>query len=94
MTPLGDHVLVKLEEETEKKVGSLYVAQMTNDPLTRAQVVAVGDGEISQYTGSRTPLDVKAGEWVWFHTYAGAEVLIGGEKHKLLRQSDLVAKDD
>lgn len=96
MTPLGDHVLVKIRDEEEQRDSGLVVVKLSNgnEALSNGTIVAVGDGKVSEYTSTRLPMEVRSGEVVFFHSYAGAEILIGGEKHKLLRQGDLVAKDE
>lgn len=94
-TPLGEYVLLKLDQDDEQTTASgLVVARMTQDALSRGEVIAIGDGAISEHTGTRLPMEVSVGDRVVFHAYAGAEVTLGNEKHKLIRQSDLVAKEN
>jgi len=58
----------------------------------RSKVLAVGDGKISEETGSGTPLDVKAGDEVLYSKYGGTEIKVDGQELLVLRESDVLAK--
>lgn len=94
-TPLGEFVLVKVDDTNEQQTASgLIVTRTTNDAVTYGDVVAVGDGALSEHTGSRLPMDIEIGDRVLFPTYLGTEVTIDSARHKLLRQSELLAKEE
>ena len=42
-------------------------------------------------SGERIPLEVSVGDMVLFAKYAGTEVKLDGDKHLILRESDILA---
>jgi len=80
--PLGDRVLVKLEEVEEKTAGGIFIPQTAQEKTQSGVVVAVGDDEI---------IKVKAGQKVMYDKYAGTSVSIDNVDHLLIRYSDILA---
>src|SRR5262245_10680034 len=88
--PLHDRVLVKRLAEQERTAGGLYIPDSAKEKPIEAEVVAVGNGKITE-DGKVRPLEGKAGDKVLFSKYSGSEVKIGGEEHLILREDDLLA---
>ena len=64
--PLQDRVLIKrLEDETEKTKGGLYIPDSAKEKPQQGKVMAVGKGRVSD-DGKVFPLDVKAGDKILF----------------------------
>ena len=80
--PLGDRVLVKLEEVEEKTAGGIFIPQTAQEKTQSGVVVAVGDDEI---------IKVKEGQKVMYDKYAGTSVSIDNVDHLLIRYSDILA---
>lgn len=80
--PLGDRVLVKLEEVEEKTAGGIFIPQTAQEKTQSGVVVAVGDDET---------IKVKAGQKVMYDKYAGTTVTIDNVDHLLIRYSDILA---
>jgi chaperonin GroES len=80
--PLGDRVLVKLEEVEEKTAGGIFIPQTAQEKTQSGTVVAVGDDEI---------IKVKAGQKVMYDKYAGTTVSVDNVDHLLIRYSDILA---
>jgi len=80
--PLGDRVLVKLEEVEEKTAGGIFIPQTAQEKTQSGTVVAVGDDEM---------IKVKAGQKVMYDKYAGTTVSVDNEDHLLIRYSDILA---
>ena len=53
-------------------------------------MISVGGGRFLD-TGKIQPLEVKAGDKVIFGKYSGDEILIDGRKHKVLKESEVLA---
>ena len=91
--PLGDRVLVKLIEAEEKTKGGIYLPDTAKEEKSEGEVIAVGKGKVKD-DGTVIPLEVKVGDKVLFGKYSGDEIKIDGEKHKILRESEILAVID
>ncbi len=80
--PLGDRVLVKLEEVEEKTAGGIFIPQTAQEKTQSGVVVAVGEDET---------IKVKEGQKVMYDKYAGTSVNIDNVDHLLIRYSDILA---
>ncbi len=88
--PLHDRVIVKRVEEEEKTKGGIIIPDTAKEKPVEGKVVAVGDGKV-QEDGTKTPLEVKAGDRVLFGKYAGTEIQIDGEEHLIMKEDDIIA---
>jgi chaperonin GroES len=80
--PLGDRILVKLVEQTERSQGGIYIPDTAKDKPQTGEVTAVGDGE---------EVKVTVGQKVLFAKFSGTEVKLGTEEHLLLAMEDVLA---
>ena len=88
--PLQDRVLIKrLEDETEKTKGGLYIPDSAKEKPQQGKVMAVGKGKVSD-DGKVTPLDVKTGDKVLFGKYSGSEIKVDGEELLIMREEDIL----
>jgi chaperonin GroES len=88
--PLQDRVLIKrLDEETEKTKGGLYIPDSAKEKPQQGKVMAVGKGRVNE-DGKVTPLDVKAGDKVLFGKYSGSEIKVDGEELLIMREEDIL----
>ena len=90
LKPLGDRVLVKPAPKEEKTSSGLYISSGAQEKPQRGKVVAVGEGKRDQ-DGNRIPVDVKAGDEVFYGKFGGNEVKVDGEDFQLLRADDIYA---
>ncbi|TFG65182.1 MAG: co-chaperone GroES [Spirochaetales bacterium] len=81
--PLGDRVLVKMEEVEEKTKGGIYIPQTAQEKTQIGKVVAVGD--------DKDAIKVKSGDKVMYDKYAGTNVKIDGADHLILKMADILA---
>jgi len=88
--PLHDRVIVKRVEEEEKTKGGIIIPDSAKEKPVEGIVVAVGDGKV-QEDGTKTPLEVKAGDRVLFGKYAGTEIQIDGEENLIMKEDDIIA---
>ena len=89
--PLQDRVLIKrLEDDTEKTKGGLYIPDSAKEKPQQGKVMAVGKGRVSD-DGKVIPLDVKAGDKILFGKYSGSEVKIDDKEYLILREEDVLA---
>lgn len=84
--PLYDRVLIRRREESDKTAGGLYIPDSAKDKAQTGEVVAVGEGRISE-NGTISPLKVRQGDLVFFGKYSGTEA---GDDHVVLREDDIL----
>jgi chaperonin GroES len=89
LKPLGDRLIVRAIEQEETTAGGILLPDTAKEKPQKGQVLAVGDGKISEDTGKRIPLDVAEG---LYSKYGGTEIKVDGEELLVLRESDVVAK--
>ena len=88
--PLADRVVVKALDEAEQMRGGLYIPDTAKEKPQEGEIVAVGPGKIND-DGTRSPIEVKAGDRVLYGKYSGTEVTVDGDEYLILRESDVLA---
>jgi len=88
---LGDHVLVRPDEE-ETTRGGILLPDTARERPQRGTVVAVGEGRRLD-NGKLVPLEVKVGDRVIFSKYGGTEVRDGDEECLVLGIDSVLAKN-
>ena len=88
--PMNDRVLVTRVEEEQKTAGGIIIPDTAKEKPQEGKVVAVGPGKRDE-SGSRIPLEVKAGDLILFGKYAGTEIKIDGEEQIFMREDDILA---
>ena len=89
LKPLGDRVVLKIEEK-EEKVGGFVIAGNSHAATKTAAVIAVGQG-VRTLTGELVAPSVKAGDKVLVESYAGVEVKDGEETYLLVSEANILA---
>ncbi len=87
--PLEDRVLVKPIESESKTASGIFLPESAKEKPVRGQVMATGPGKRLE-NGKRAEMSVKVGDTVVYGKYAGTEVEIKGDKHLILRESELL----
>ncbi len=92
--PLGDRLLIKpLEAKGEAKTASgiIIPGKEGNEKHERGTIVAVGQGRVAS-DGKRIPMEVQAGDTVWFKRgYDAEEVKVGDDDLVLTSESNVLA---
>jgi len=88
--PLADRVVVLPLDEDEQMRGSLYIPDTAKEKPQSGEIVAVGEGKLSD-EGVRIAPDVEVGQTVLYGKYSGTEVTVEGEEYLILRESDILA---
>lgn len=86
--PLGDRVVVKPTERTEK-IGHVIIPENITEKPKTGTVLAIGEGNVNQ-DGTRTAPVVEAGAEVIFSQYAGIDFELDGAHFLILREPDLL----
>ena len=87
--PLGDRVLIEVQDEEMQKQGALYIPDTAKEKPQEGKVVAVGNGRYED--GKLVPLDVKVGDKVLYGKYSGTEIKHSGKEYLIVRESDILA---
>ena len=88
--PLGDKILVEILESEEKTKGGIFLPDTAKEEKTEGKVISVGGGKVLD-SGKVQPLEVKKGDKVIFGKYSGDDILVDGKKHKIIKESEILA---
>ena len=88
--PLRDNVLLKRIEGEERTKGGIVLPETAKEKPVEAEVVAVGPGKRTDEGRIIEPA-VKKGDRVLFGKWAGTEIEIGGEKHLIVSEDEILA---
>ncbi|CAN1772550.1 20 kDa chaperonin, chloroplastic [Linum perenne] len=86
--PLGDRVLVKINNKEETSAGGILIPTSAQSKPQGGEVVAVGEGKT--IAGKTIDNSVKTGAQVVYSKYAGTEIEFNGENHLLLKEDDII----
>ena len=81
--PLGDRVLIKIEEAETKTASGLFIPQTAQEKTQQGIVITIGD--------DKETITVKDGDKVMYDKYAGTPVKIDGAEHLIVQMSDIIA---
>jgi len=93
LKPLQDRVVIKKVEEEQKSAGGIIIPDTAKERSMYGDVVAAGPGKVDK-NGQRMQMSVQPGDRVMYGKFAGTEVSIDGEDHLLVREEDIVAKEE
>jgi chaperonin GroES len=83
VSPLGDRVLIKIQEGDSKSAGGIIIPQTAQEKTQTGVVIAIGtDTEV---------IKVKVGQKVMYDKYAGTQMKIDGTDHLIVKFSDILA---
>lgn len=91
--PLGDRVVIRRDESEDRTSGGIVLPDSAQDKPARGRVISVGDGRLLD-DGTRSQLQVKAGDRVLFTSYAGEAITIGDEEFLLMQEEGILAVFD
>ena len=80
--PIGDRILVKVEEGDEKTAGGIYIPDTAQEKTQNGVVAAIGDDE---------EIKVKVGDKIIYDKYAGTSVKVGDEEQLIIKAADVLA---
>jgi len=89
LRPLYDRIIVERLEEAQR-TGAIVIPDSAKEKPQHGKVLATGLGKPND-TGTRQPLDVKAGDTILFGKYAGQEVSVDGVDYLIMKEDDVLA---
>lgn len=90
LKPLGDRLLIKREDAEEKTSGGIIIPETSKEKPSKGTVVAVGDGARDE-KGNLIPMNLKAGDKVFFSKWGGTEIKVDDEELVIMKESDILA---
>ncbi|HYO24903.1 MAG TPA: co-chaperone GroES [Lacipirellulaceae bacterium] len=90
VVPLGDKLVVKRLESSEKTSGGILLPDAARDKPQQGRVLSVGDGKLLP-DGARAVHEVSEGDRVVFSSYSGSEVVIDDQELLILSSDDVLA---
>ncbi len=87
--PLGDRVMIRPLDESEEKVGSLYIPDTAKEKPLQGSVEAVGPGRTEN--GKTIAPEVKVGDRVLYGKYSGTEIKHEGIEYLIVKEADILA---
>lgn len=81
--PIGDRVLLTIEEVEEKTKSGLFIPQTAQEKTQTGVVVEVGD--------DKDAITVKKGDKVMYDKYAGTTIELHGKDHLIIKMADVIA---
>ena len=88
--PLEDKVLVEILEPEGKTKGGIFLPDTAKEEKAEGKIIALGPGKMLE-SGKVCKPEVKAGDRVIFGKFTGDEITIEGKKHKILKESEILA---
>ena len=88
--PLADRVLVEVLEAEAKTKGGIILPDTAKEEKTEGRVIAIGAGKMLE-SGKIQAIEVKKGDRVLFGKYSGDDLMIDGVKHKIVKESEILA---
>jgi chaperonin GroES len=86
LRPLGNNVWVELIEKNEKTAGGIYIPDAAKEKTQMAKVLSTGPGKYN-VNGTLLPVQVKAGDIVFFGKFSG---VAAGDKCMVLKEDDIL----
>jgi len=83
VNPLGDRVLIKVQESDSKTAGGIIIPQTAQEKTQTGVVIAIGtDTDV---------IKVKKNDKVMYDKYAGTQIKIDGTEHLIVKFTDILA---
>ena len=89
LRPLSDRVIVKQSEAETKTASGIVLPDSAKEKPTKGKVISAGPGKVDD-KGKFMPLNVKAGDNIYYGKYSGTDIEVDGEKFVILRESDVL----
>ncbi len=80
--PMGDRVLVKMEEVAQKTASGLFIPQTAQEKTQIGIVEAIGDSD---------KIKVAVGQKVMYEKYAGTDIKVNDQEMLILKAENILA---
>ena len=72
LKPIGDRIIIRRESADDKTAGGIILPDTAKNKPQRGTIIAVGPGKLKK-DGTRSAMQLKAGDKVLFTSWAGDE---------------------
>ena len=79
--PIGDRILVKIKKPEEASSGGIILTTGAQEQKNEGTIISVGS--------LVTQLEI--GNYVLFGKFSGDEMMVDGEKHRIMKEYDVIA---
>ncbi|HDH5521312.1 TPA: co-chaperone GroES [Staphylococcus aureus] len=90
LKPIGNRVIIEKKEQEQTTKSGIVLTDSAKEKSNEGVIVAVGTGRLLN-DGTRVTPEVKEGDRVVFHQYAGTEVKRDNETYLVLNEEDILA---
>ncbi len=91
LKPLDDRIVVRPSEAEQTTISGIVIPDTAKEKPQQGEVLAIGPGRRSEFSGELVPLDINVGDIVLYSKYGGTEITIEGEDVLILTSRDLLA---
>ena len=88
--PLDDKVMLRRLEPKERTDGGIILPDSAKEKPKRGIILAVGTGRLLD-DGTRSEMQVKKNDVVFFSNYAGTEIEVDGEEYAIMDETSILA---
>jgi chaperonin GroES len=92
LTPLKNHVLIRVERRQKESLGGLYLPQEELPKNLYGHIASVGTGSAHPISGKIVAPDVAVGQRVLYENYGVLDIKIGGVVHHLVAYNDVLLR--
>jgi len=90
LKPLGSRVVIEPIEQEDITAGGIVLPETAKEKPQQGLILSIGPGDRNK-AGERIPMDVAAGNKVWFAKYSGSEIKWMARNCSLCGESDILA---
>ena len=91
--PLSDRVIVEPQAAEQTTKSGIVLPDTAQEKPQSGKVISVGPGRITD-EGKLVEMNVKEGDIVIYAKYGGTEIKVEGTEYLIVRESDILAKEN
>ena len=91
LIPSNDRLLIRPIDEGEQKYGNIVIPDMGKEKPEMGEVLATGDGRISEFSGKFIPVKHKVGDIVLIPKIGTLRIDFEGEEYYIAQDKEILA---
>jgi chaperonin GroES len=91
LLPSNDRLLIRPIDEGEQKYGNIVIPDMGKEKPEMGEVLATGDGRISEFSGKFIPVKHKVGDIVLIPKIGTLRIDFEGEEYYIAQDKEILA---
>lgn len=89
--PIYDRLLVRRIANDTVSPGGIIIPDQAKDKPLEGEIVAQGDGVLSEDGSTMYPLETKVGDRILFSKHCGTDINVGGDDLLVMCESEVLA---